>query len=185
MSHSNKTFDYKTFYSIVKYDPTTILNDNNIRISPTNSKFNTNFKEDNNIKTDVRNGIIVHAEGYGIHCVNTHRICAERRLLNFLEYEAKVNGCKGTKIKQWIKKNTGGYIKIWRYTDNGELANAFPCSICRKSIINYNLKVICSIGPDSWFEGYLDDDNKCLSKLTTGQRRMLLGCHRFPLNMHF
>ncbi len=148
-------------------------------------RYQTNFEEDANTGNDCRVSIIVHASAGGIQCTNSHRCCSERRLLTLLEHEAKNAGCKGKKIGQWIRKQTGGVIKIWRYTSNGKHANCFPCSICRKSLINYNLRVICTIGPDEWFNGFMTNENKDSSKLTTGQRRYFAGNQRFPINMKF
>ena len=149
-------------------------------------KYFTNFSEDlSSVDSDRKIGITVYSSGGGIQCTNNHRCCSERRLLNLLEHEAKIAGCKGKKIGQWIKKQTGGVIKIWRYTSDGQHGICFPCSICRKSLINYNLKVICTMGPNEWFEGYMTDTNKLTSKLTTGQKRYFAGNARFPLNMRF
>ena len=130
-------------------------------------------------------GVTVYAEGGGIRCTNTHRCCAERRLISLLEHEAKMEGHKGTKKAQWITKHTGGFIKVWRYTKDGKHACVFPCSICRKSIIHYKLKVICSMGPDEWFNGYLTEENKNNSKLTSGQLHYFSGTSKFPINTKF
>jgi len=126
----------------------------------------------------------VFAAAAGIQVTNNAKCCAERRLLNLLEYEAKCAGAKGTKKRQWILRHTGGCITIWRRTMNGELANSFPCKLCRKSIQNYGLKVKCSVGPNEWFTGYLSKDNENKSKLTTGQTLFFNNKAKFPVCVH-
>lgn len=149
-------------------------------------KYYTNFEDDVKLtKTAVRQSVMVYAEGGGIRCTNNMKCCAERRLLSLLEHEAKNAGQKGTKKGKWIQKHTGGVIKIWRYTADGEYGKVFPCSICRKSIANYGLKVQCTMGPNEWFIGYMEEDNKIHSKPTTAQRLVFKGENKFPVNTRF
>jgi hypothetical protein len=147
----------------------------------------TNYEEDIiNITRTCRVGIVVYAEGAGIRVTNNSNCCAERRLLSLLEYEAKREGQKGKKIGQWIRKKTNGYIKIWRYIgENGDYGKVFPCCICRKSIQNFNLKVLCTMGPNEWFMGYMNEENKIHSKPTTGQRLLFNRENKFPINSHY
>ena len=146
----------------------------------------TNFENDIKKNTNsCRQGVIVFAEGGSIQVTNTHFICAERRLLNLLEYEAKINGNKGAKKMRWIRKYTGGIIRIWRYTADGNYGKVFPCSFCRKSLENLGLKVLCPMGPDKMFYGYMTNENKEHSKLTTGQRLVIKKTNKFPINTYF
>ncbi len=146
----------------------------------------TNFEED--IKDKYRScrvGITVFASANGITVNNNNKCCAERRLLDHLEYEAKLNGQKGTKKAKWIRKQTSGVIKIWRYTADGQYGKVFPCSICRKSIQNLGLKVMCTMGPDEWFCGYMTEENKIHSKPTTAQRMLFRGENKFPVSSYY
>ncbi len=146
----------------------------------------TNFEEDILEKRRTcRIGIVVHASAGGIEVVNTSKCCAERRLLDHLEYEAKLNGQKGTKKARWIRKQTNGVIKIWRYTSDGEYGKVFPCTICRKSIENLKLKVLCTMGPNEWFYGYMTEENKIHSKPTTAQRMLFRGENKFPISSYY
>lgn len=155
------------------------IKQNNFNLDTMNPK--NKIINSNSTYNEMKTARVVYAEGGGIRCINNHRCCAERRLLSLLEHEAKNNGCKGSKIRNWIKKNTNGYIRIWRYTSDGNYGSAFPCSICRKTIEHYNLKVICTIGPDEWFTGYMTDENKSISKLTKGQMSCFSGESKYPL----
>ena len=128
---------------------------------------------------------VVFAEGGGITCQNNHRCCAERRLLNLLEYEAKSHGYKGTKKKKWIHQQTNGFITIYRYKANGELGTSIPCLICAKSLKNYNLKVRCYIEGYGWFCDTMDCDHAPESKLTTAQRLYFSKEAKFPVNLNF
>jgi hypothetical protein len=75
-------------------------------------------------------------------------------------------------------------VKIWRFTADGEYANSFPCSLCRKALIHYKLRVHCSTGPGEWFSGHLNEDNVCKSKLTTSQKRFFAGDRKSPINIY-
>jgi hypothetical protein len=151
--------------------------------------FDVNFEEHvkNKIKHNYLN-TIVYAETINgeIRMTNNHNLCAERRLINCLENEAKQSGQKGAKKAKWIKKQSGGGIKIYRFTADGKYGKAFPCSICRKSLENLGLRVICTMGPDEiWFDGYMTEENKTLSKLTSGQKLLFSGINKFPINSYF
>jgi hypothetical protein len=125
--------------------------------------------------------IIVYASGGNVTHTNNHLCCAERRVISELEYNAKKSGHKGKKKGVWIRRVTGGVIRVWRFSSDGQYANAFPCKVCMKSIVNYGLKLQCSIGPDLWYKGICpprggntEEDVASLdvpsSKLTNGQR---------------
>lgn len=153
-------------------------------MSSSSSKYMTDFANDvSKVANDRRLRTTVYASCAGIQCTNTHRCCAERRLISLLEHEAKTEGCRGKKIGQYIRKKSNGIIKIWRYTSDGQFGTSFPCLLCRKSIIHYQLKVLCTMAPNVWFEGPLTEETKNISKLTTGQSKYFSGQSSFPLNI--
>jgi hypothetical protein len=42
------------------------------------------------------------------------------------------------------------------------------------------------MGPDEiWFDGYMTEENKTLSKLTSGQKLLFSGINKFPINSYF
>jgi hypothetical protein len=129
--------------------------------------------------------VVVHCEAAGLMVCNNHRLCSERRLLFKLELEAKNAGRKGERISQYIRQKTGGCIKIWRRTADGEYANASPCILCTKCIEKHGLRVLCSIGKDTWFNGVPTSET---SKFTRIQKMNFDGNQRhlsFPINMKF
>jgi len=74
-------------------------------------------------------------------------------------------------VVTWVRRKLGGDVLVWRYTADGVLAVATPCTLCCRELQRFDLRVHCSLGPDSWYSGRLNEAQAPPVGLTSGQRR--------------
>ena len=120
----------------------------------------------------------VYCEAAGMCIPNSHLCCSERRLLFMLERRARQEGLKGDKIIEYVRRKTGGWLVVWRTTQDGQYACALPCVCCSKTIERYGLKIMCSVDDAHWYRGPITD---VASKLTSRQQRWFSGDKKSPL----
>ena len=97
--------------------------------------------------------------------------CAERRIISQLLRKSVKNGVKIHNFATWLHRKHGKLI-IWRNRRDGEMGNALPCVLCRKSLEKYKIRWKACIGGDNWVNStHLDTLPK--SKPTNKQRRVM------------
>lgn len=85
--------------------------------------------------------------------------------------EARRHGVEKQKVVTWVRRKLGGDVLVWRFTADGCLAMATPCTLCCRELLRFDLRVHCSLGPDSWYSGRLNEAQAPQVGLTSGQRR--------------
>jgi hypothetical protein len=119
----------------------------------------------------------IHVNNADLSSCNTHRICAERRLLESLEQHARRHGVSQRDTGAWIRRKYGAHITVWRERSDGTLGCSWPCVNCARKIVEYDL-VVHAMKPDgAWFSGKLTDPNAPVSSLTTLADRVV-GCKK-------
>ena len=94
-----------------------------------------------------------------------------RRLLESWVKDARRHGVEKHQIVTWVRRKLGGDVLVWRFTADGCLAVAIPCTLCSRELQRFDIRVHCSLGPDSWFSGRLNEAQAPPVGLTSGQRR--------------
>lgn len=98
---------------------------------------------------------------------NTHRTCAERRLIDQLERAARRHGVHQRDLVSWIRRKYGHHIVISRERADGTLGCSWPCAKCAARLIEYDLVVHAMTPSGTWFVGKLTDPSAPPSDLVT------------------
>jgi len=85
--------------------------------------------------------------------------------------DARRHGVERHQVVTWVRRKLGGDVVVWRHTADGVLAVATPCTLCCRELQRFDLRVHCSLGPDSWYSGRLNEAQAPPVGLTSGQRR--------------
>jgi hypothetical protein len=85
--------------------------------------------------------------------------------------EARRHGVEKHHVVTWVRRKLGGDVLVWRFTADGCLAVATPCTLCCRELQRFDIRVHCSLGPDSWYSGRLNEERAPPVGLTSGQRR--------------
>lgn len=102
---------------------------------------------------------------------STHRMCAERRLVQSCAAEAARHGVPRHGFRAWLHRKTGGVVTVVRFRADGSLGCSVPCIACREVLVRHGLRVRCVAPNGSVFAGDLADRAAPASTMTSGQRR--------------
>lgn len=110
-----------------------------------------------------------------VGCSNTHRLCAERRLLDEYVADARRHGVPGHKTAAWIRRKNGNKITVVRWKMDGTLGCSVPCVFCRRELARFDMRVRCVTADGMyWFDGHVTAADAPVSKLTSFQKRNTL-----------
>jgi hypothetical protein len=104
---------------------------------------------------------------YDSRCVGVHCIKAATRA-------ARKKGVPNYKLKEWIKRKVE-CIHVVRMTKDGSIGCSTPCLLCRKLIISFDLRVVCTTGRS--VQGQDDGQRSTCFKLTSGQAAKFKACN--------
>lgn len=106
-----------------------------------------------------------------MECRNTHRICAERKLIDKALEDARRHGVSSHNIVSWLHRKNKGQITVARLRGDGSWGCSIPCVECRKVLLRFHIRVQCFTHENEWFSGYLDQNDAPVSKMTSGQKK--------------
>ncbi|MCP3859951.1 MAG: hypothetical protein GY704_09885 [Phycisphaeraceae bacterium] len=83
---------------------------------------------------------IVTAESHDLVVGSTHRLCAERILLEKALVSARKAGVPPWGLRRYVKRKLRE-VRVSRCTKDGHDALAAPCELCRAALITFDLRV--------------------------------------------